>query len=364
MQSMRGAVRLTTMRRILPALAFAAIAMAQAPRIGDINVYGLHKVSAEKLLSAAGLRAGGLLPGSKGDIEEQIEKVSGVVLGRVEAVCCDGSNAVVFVGVEERGAAHPSLHSSPTGDATLPTELVDAHQNFLAAVAQAAAHGNTGEDLTAGHPIIDDPAAHPFEERFRAFAAEHFDWLRNVLRNSGDSGQRAIAAAVIGYAPDKQQVAGELQYAMQDPDDSVRANAIHGLTAVAVYASKHPEKGIRVAPTWLVEMLNSIVLRDRVDAAKALVTLTDSPNPGALSLIRERGLSSLIEMARWKTLRYALPPFVLVGRLAGLPEAEIQRRWQRGDRETAIALADARGGRAGYPPPSWVGAGGRGKEAR
>jgi hypothetical protein len=44
-------------------------------------------------------------------------------------------------------------------------------------------------------------------------------------------------------------------------------------------------------------------------------------------------------MARWKTLRYALPAFLLVGRTAGVPEAELLEQWQQGDRETAIAKA-------------------------
>jgi hypothetical protein len=339
MQSDGDAARLNTMRRILPALLMATAAMAQVPHIGDIDIYGLHKVPAEKVLAALGAHSGDPLPSSKGDVEDRLERVSGVVLGRLEAVCCDGPNAVLFVGIEERGAQHPSFHSSPGGDATLPQELIDTYQNFLVAADKAAAHGNTAEDLSEGHPLLDDPGARAFEERFRAFAAEHFDWLRNVLRNADADDQRAIAAAVICYAPDKQQVAGELQYALQDPDESVRANAARGLTAIAVYASKNPGKDVRLAPTWLVELLNSIVLRDRLEATKTLVTLTDSPNPTALSLIRERGLSSLVEMSRWKTLRYALPPFLLVGRIAGLSDAQIQQEWAKGDREAVISKA-------------------------
>jgi hypothetical protein len=86
-------------------------------------------------------------------------------------------------------------------------------------------------------------------------------------------------------------------------------------------------------------MLHSIVLEDRLQAARALVVLTDSPNPGALDLIRERGMDSLREMARWSTLPYALPPFLLLGRVAGIADAEIHARWEGGDRESVIAKA-------------------------
>ena len=62
-------------------------------------------------------------------------------------------------------------------------------------------------------------------------------------------------------------------------------------------------------------------------------------NPAALDLIRERALPALAEMARWKTLRYALPSFLLLGRTAGIPDQELQDQWQKGDRETAIRKA-------------------------
>jgi hypothetical protein len=46
-------------------------------------------------------------------------------------------------------------------------------------------------------------------------------------------------------------------------------------------------------------------------------------------------------MARWKTLSYALPAFLLVGRTSGVPERELLDEWQRGDRETTIEKATA-----------------------
>jgi hypothetical protein len=41
-------------------------------------------------------------------------------------------------------------------------------------------------------------------------------------------------------------------------------------------------------------------------------------------------------MARWKTLAHALPPYLLLGRIAGLPEDQVQAAWTRGDREWVI----------------------------
>jgi hypothetical protein len=314
-------------------------AAAQIPRIGDINLYGFRKVNPERVLSTAQVRPGDRLPASKGDVEDAIEKIPGVVLARLEGVCCEGQDAILFIGIEERGAPRPSFRSPPAGNATLPPELIETYNNFLAAVAKAAARGRATEDLTAGHSVMDDPEARAFQPRFVAFAADHLDWLREVLRKGPEPEERAVAAAVIGYAPDKEKVIDDLQLALQDPDDSVRANALRSLSAIAVYASKHLDARIHVSGTWMVELLNSIVLNDRVEACKALVTLTDSANPPALALMRERALPALVEMARWKTLRYALPPFLLVGRVAGIPENQIRQAWEKGDRESVISKA-------------------------
>jgi hypothetical protein len=133
----------------------------------------------------------------------------------------------------------------------------------------------------------------------------------------------------------------DLQFAMQDNEPAVRANAVRAMMAIAVLAQTRPELGLRIEPTWMVEMLNSIVLGDRQHAALALVTLTEQRNAATLDLIRARALPALVDMARWKTLRYALPAFLLVGRVAGVPEQELLDQWQKGDHETAIGKATA-----------------------
>jgi hypothetical protein len=317
---------------------------AQVPRVGDIDFYGLRKVTAARILSTLELRPGDRLPASKGDLEDRIEKIPGVVQARVEAVCCEGQDVTLFMGIEEKGAPLPALRSAPAGNATLPPELTDIYQQFLTAVERAAVRGNAGEDLTAGHSMMADPEARAAQERFISFAADHVPLLREVLRNAAEPDERAAAAVVIGYAPKKQEVVDDLQYAMQDPDESVRANAMRSLKAIAVLAAKQPELGIRVPPTRFVQLLHSIVLSDRVQSAEALVTLTDRGDRAALDQIRASALPALAEMARWNTLRYALPPFLLLGRVAGMADAELHQLWEKGERETVIRRALSRSG--------------------
>jgi hypothetical protein len=319
-------------KRFLVALAVGVCAFAQTPVVGEIEFYGLRTLTAERILAATGLKQGDPLPPSKGDLQDRISDLQGVVLARVEAVCCEGPRAILFIGVEEKGAVHPSFHTAPSGEAVLPEELANAYDLFLGAVQRAASRGEAAEDLTAGHSLMADVQARSYQERFVTLATQNLEALRAVLRNGSDAGQRAIAAAVIGYAPKKQDVVNDLQAAVQDPDEAVRTNAIRSLNAFAV-------AGIKVAPTWFLELLQSVVLSDRVESVRALLTLTDRGGAEVIEQLHSRSLPALAEMARWKSPRYAVPPFLLLGRLAGLNDQEVQQRWQKGDRESVIEKA-------------------------
>jgi hypothetical protein len=322
-------------------------AAAQAPVIGDINFYGLRKIQPGQILSVLRIHSGSVLPASKGEMEDRIAKLPGVVLARVEGVCCEAKATTLFIGIEERGAVHPSFRTEPRGDAALPAEIGNAYRAFLAAVQRAASQGAVAEDFTTGQSRMADPAARDFQEQFAHFAASHVAELRSVLRESADPEQRAIAVAVLGYAPKKAEIVNDLQYALQDPDDSVRANAARALHAIAVLASLDPVQKIEIEPTWLVEMLNSIVLHDRMEAVQVLLALTDHGGRAAIERIRERALPALTEMSRWKTPSYALPAFLLLGRVAGMEDSQVQQSWQTGDRESVIrkALAHSSGKR-------------------
>ncbi|MGA2194704.1 MAG: HEAT repeat domain-containing protein [Bryobacteraceae bacterium] len=327
------------MTRTLLVMALACAASAQAPHIANINFYGLHRVTAEKIRQAGRIEPGGGLPPSKGELEDQLATIPGVVAVRVEAVCCDGNATDLFIGIEEQGAPHAAFRSPPSGTTSMPQDLLDLYQEFLGAVQRAAVKGAADEDMTAGHAIMADPAVSAIQQKFIDFAAVHLDLLRDELRTGSVPEERAVAAMVIGYAPRKLDVVNDLQFAIDDPDEAVRANAMKSLAAIAVMAHQQPGFGIKIAPTWLVEMLNSVVLSDRVEATRALLTLTDGGNPAALDLVRERALASLVEMARWKTLRYALPPFLLLGRVAGISDAQTRQDWEKGDREAVIEKA-------------------------
>jgi hypothetical protein len=330
------------MRQAVVSALACGLVYGQVPRIGIIDFYGLHKAPESKLRQALGVREGDPLPASKAAVEERLEKVDGVVLARLEAACCEAGAAILFVGIEEKGAAHFDLRPPPESPVTLPDEIADAYRRFLAAYEQSARAGDAGEDVRRGHALSANPEVRAYQEGFVRLAEASSARLREVLRNSADPEQRAIAGYLTGYVPDKRAAIDDLQYAMRDPEDSVRYNAMRSLAAIAVYASQNPEAEIRISPTWPIEMLNSVIWSDRIRAVNLLLTLTESREPRILDQVRERALPSVVEMARWKSLVHALPAYILLGRVAGIADEEIQSTWGKGEREALITrIADS-----------------------
>jgi hypothetical protein len=202
---------------------------------------------------------------------------------------------------------------------------------------------NADEDLTNGYSLMADPECREIQQSFIPLVANNLALVDQVLRESSDPEQRAAAAYLLQYGPrgprTSKVVVNGLQWALRDVDDNVRENAVRALKAVAVGAKLHPEQQIRIEPTWFIELMNSMVWSDRRNASLALVNLTESRDPETLSLLRDRALPSIIEMARWHDLEHALPAFILAGRIAGLDEKAIEAAWVSGDRELVLKKA-------------------------
>ena len=312
----------------------------QGPVIGIIDFYGRQKVSESKLLKALDTKVGDPLPRSKGDVEDALEQVEGVVYAHLEAACCEDGKAILYVGIEERGAPRFTYNDPPVGPDMLPMAIHDEYAAFLAALGLAVRAGDTAEDLTKGHSLMRNATCRAHQERFLQFAKDHLPELKKVLRDSVNEEHRAIAAYVIGYAPRKDLVIDDLQHALRDPDDTVRNNATRSLAAIAVLAQLDPELGLRISPTWFVESLNSLIWQDRITAANILAGLTEKRDPLLLAQLRERALPALRDMASWKHLPHALPGFLLLGRIAGLEEDRIKALWEKGDRAALFAALD------------------------
>jgi|GEM_PF-5577227 len=259
-----------------------------APTVGVIDYYGLNKVTRDRIQKTLGFKEGDPFPASKANVEERLDEIPGIVESHLEAVCCDEGKMVLYVGIEERGAAHFDLREAPEGEVMLAPEVIALYRRYFDAFEQALRRGSAAEDLTRGHSLMADPLVREIQLQFPAFAEAHLGELRNVLRNSADDEQRGIAAFLIGYTPKKDQVVEDLQFALRDADPGVRANAARAIVALAVYARLNTDSAIKLEPTWFIEMLNSLSWSDRERALQALQILTDNRDAPMLAQLRAR----------------------------------------------------------------------------
>jgi hypothetical protein len=245
----------------------------------------------------------------------------------------------VYVGIEERGAPTLDFRAVPTGPARLEADIVRSGEDLFSALRRAVERGEAGEEHSQGHALAHDPATRAIQERLVTYARRDLDQLRLVLKSSGDADHRALAALVLGYAPDKQAVVDDLVHGISDPAEEVRNNAMRALMVFADMdpGMSQPIPHIPYEP--FLALLNSPVWSDRNKASAALTSLTARRNPELLARLRAESLASLIELARWTSAGHAYFGFIILARIAGYSDEAAQALWDGGDREIVIEAA-------------------------
>ena len=283
---------------------------AQAFEIGIVDLFGLSKVSARDVRASLTFKEGDTIsfanderPAVLKSSEDRLVKLPGVEAARINVVCCEQGRAIVYVGIQERGAPTLHLRSAPRGSERLPADIVQAGEEFSKALMLAMQRGEAGEDRSQGHSLMHDTAARAIQERFIVFAQRDLPALRRVLRNSSEAAHRALAAQVLGYVSDKQGVVDDLVRGMSDPADEVRNNSMRALLVFAEAASVSSGSSIHVPARPFIEFLNSPVWTDRNKASGALVAISARLNERVLAELRKSALTPLVEMARWKSPR-------------------------------------------------------------
>jgi hypothetical protein len=314
-----------------------AAAAQNRPSIGVIDTYGAHSISAEKLIKTLSVREGDPLPGSKLTLEEQLVAIKGVTRANVESVCCEAGKAIFYIGIEEAGRPHLDLREFPTNETlTLPEEVQAIYDRLIAATAEATREKQTAEDWRLGYSLMVYPAAQTVQIELPIVVERHLSILRQILRESANPDDRTVAATVLGYGPKTQGLIDDLQYALRDPEQTVRGAALRSLAPLTAFATANPQSGLRILTTWFVEMLNSVAWQDRMNTMNLLMTLTEKRDPYLMRHLRERGSAALMEMALWKHLPHALPAYILLGRTAAMTDAEIEETWSKNEREEII----------------------------
>jgi hypothetical protein len=310
---------------------------AQLPPIQTIDFYGLRTVSEAQVRKAMQIKEGDVPPETPLPAQLRIEAIDRVIHARLNFVCCEKSRTTLYVGIQEQDVPELTFRPAPTGSVRLPFDVLPAGAAFQQAYTMALEAGDHAEDQSEGHSLMHFAEARAVQKKFIALAALHPAILHDVLRNSADARQRALAAMILSYAADKRDVVSDLIYGTRDPDDQVRSNCTRALWIIAKFAQRKPELGIQVPPKVFIDLLNSLVWTDRNKSSNALLETTFDHDPATLAEIRAHALPSLAEMARWKAIAHAQASLFLLGRIGGMSEDEIQAAIDRGDREAIIS---------------------------
>ena len=328
-------------RRIVAAafcgiLAVALPAAAQSTRIGLIDIYGSSNVGRDAVRQAVGLSLGDSVPRSFEGALARLRAMAGVADAEVSAVCCANGKTIIFIGLLERGAPALEVRSDPTGTVTLPDEIIAADAAFTAALREAVERGQATEDHSAGHAMMEYAPARAVQQRFVELAGEHEAELRAVLRESRFPMQRALAATVLAYLPDKSKAAQVLAQALTDPSSAVRNDAARALWIISEFAKDSPAIRSQIPIDPLVAMLASLTWTDRNKASLALMALTAGRDSALLATLQARVLPELMEMALWQSSAHALAPLLILGRIGGVPDEEILAAWAEERREEIV----------------------------
>ncbi len=337
--------RLTNVLTVVFLLVAAPIAAGQSLQIGVIDFYGLRQVSATQARSALTVKegdtiriAGDARPAFMGESEHRLSMLPGVLSAHLKLVCCDGSSVIVYVGIEEKDASILHFREAPQDRVRLPADIVQAGSEFSRALMAAVQRGDAAEDDSKGHALMHDPTARAIQERFIEYARDLMQF-RDVLRHSSDAEHRALAAQILGYAANKQDVIEDLVYGMNDSSEGVRNNAMRALGVIAHAASASPQPRLRIPFEPFIGLINSPVWTDRNKASFALMELSESRDPELLAALRSQAIVPLVEMVRWKSEGHAMPAFTILGRIAGQSDEDAQAAWRRGEREAIINAA-------------------------
>ena len=333
---------LTILAAVGSLAALASTAAAQLPRVGIIDLYGVRKTNPQQIREALGIAVGDSITSlALFEVPARLAALPGVASASIDPVCCEEGKTMLYVGILEDSMPMLQLHAPPNGAARLTPDVIQAGMAFGEAHMRAVMRGFVKEDVSQGHSLMADSAARMIQLQFVGLAAKHLDTLRKVLRTSSDEDHRAFAAEVLAYSANKAAIVPDLVYAMRDRSGEVRNNATRALSIIALYAQKHPELKLSVPYEPFIDLLNSLTWTDRNKSSLALMELTESRNPALLAALKARAFDSIVDIAQWTNPGHAMAGIFMLGRMAGIPDAEIYAMYERGERDKIIAAARA-----------------------
>jgi hypothetical protein len=293
-----------------------------ARSIGSIDFFGLRKVSEAAIRKHLPFKEGDpLMDKQQRPDGAAIAQAIGVAQITLAYICCTlDQKVMVYVGVAEKPVRKVRTPPVFTGTARLSEDMIRADEEFGTQVREAISRGQASEDHSQGHALGEYPPLRAVQQKFLDYARNHAAMVSEVLATSADTRHRAVAAVILGYAPDKRAAATALAHGVYDSSEVVRNNSTRALGVIAEYSVAHPELGIRIDPKPFVEMLNSVVWTDLNKGLMVLTQLTAGREPGLMKYIGERTRLALINMCRWKNPGHSFQACLVLRRVEGLPD--------------------------------------------
>lgn len=311
-------------------------------QIGHIYLYGYAGLDVKHMLDHFPVHVGDTLQSDafKGEaqlIRRAVMKATGRPATDVAWVCCDEArHLLLYIGLSGASSRRVPFRAAPTGSEHLDAEAMQLYQTHEAAIQEAVERGASGEDDSRGFALSNDPSARSIELAMRAYAAERGTEIEGVLNNSADPEQREAAACQLGYANRSPAQIDTLIQASDDPDTIVRNNALRALSVLFSSNQPHPT-GLNIAP--VIDLLWSGQWTDRNKASALLASLTRNSDPRILEKLRDGAMPPLLEGAHWDSGHSAFFLFIL-GRIAAIPPAQLEKLWAAGDKEQIISAAE------------------------
>jgi len=310
------------------------LAQEDSRPIGAIDFFGYAGFNLDPIKAALPIHEKDPFPGPS-EVTEKINQTVRSAIGRtptdVAAVCCDSQgNYIIFVGLPGLNVKETRLNQVPKGKLKLPLSIVELYDQTMEASSASVLKGDAREDASHGYALsISDSALREKQLAVRAYAIKHDALIRAVLKTSSETKQRIVAAHFLGYARQSTTQIADLVRATRDTNNGVRNDATR---ALGVLAESSPTVAARIPARPFIEMLNSGSWSDRNKAGWVLSILTRSRNPKLLAQLRSQAVTSLIEMARWRSIGHAYSARLMLGRIGGIPE---ERLWKLANADNA-----------------------------
>ncbi len=339
--------------QFLAYLLLVQIAQSQTFEIGEVDLFGQTGLDESAIRSALTIHAGdkiklGSYFAEKSKLENSVKQALGKPPTDVGLVLSDEQGkAMVFVGLPGPTVKAVTYRPVMHDHVVLPGDGLRLYTSGLDRLMKVSATTALSEDDSRGYALFSDPGLKSIQLKMRSYALKSEEGVMAVLRLSPDPSQRQAAAMLLGYAGRSRRQLDGLADASLDSDETVRNNATRALIVIS-----HADPSIcgLLPNERFVDMLRSGIWTDRNKGGNLVEALTRSRNPKLLTLIRERALPSLIEMARWTNPPHASPARQILGRIAGIEERRLQELVTKGNVETILdALRVARPGPGEWP---------------